>query len=53
MSSPAAPGEKNNNDDNNNKVVVCEVSPLVSYAGEGLAERVGEKTLPTPVLLSS
>ena len=53
MSSPAAPGEKNNNDDNNNSHVVCEVSPLVSYAGEGLAERVGGKTLPTPVLLSS
>jgi len=54
MSSPAAVGEKNNNDDdNNNKVVVCEVSPLVSYAGEGLAELVGGKTLPTPVLLNS
>ena len=59
MASPAAPGgEKNNNNNNagekgNNNYVVCEISPLVSYAGEGLKERVGGKTLTTPVLLNS
>ena len=57
MASPAAPGgEKNNNnagERGNNNYVVCEISPLVSYAGEGLKERVGGKTLTTPVLLNS
>ena len=40
--------EANNN---NNNLVVCEISPLVSYAGEGLEERVEGKELKTPVLL--
>ena len=54
MASPAAPAEKNNNaecEKGNNNYVVCEISPLVSYAGEGLEERVDGKELKTPVLL--
>jgi len=53
MGSPA--GEDNNNTpDNNNEekkhVVICEISPLVSYAGENLQSYKG-KTLELPVLL--
>jgi len=54
MNSPA--GENNNNDgDNNNDDkehnVVCEISPLVSYSGEGLGQYKG-KSLQLPVMLS-
>jgi len=55
MGSPA--GENNNNDpgDNNNSekeyTVTCEISPLVSYAGEGLRDYKG-KSLQLPVLLN-
>ena len=54
MGSPA--GEDNNNDnDNNNEadkkyVVLCEISPLVSYAGENLQSYKG-KRLQLPVHL--
>jgi len=54
MGSPA--GEDNNNDnDNNNEadkkyVVLCEISPLVSYAGENLQSYKGER-LQLPVHL--
>jgi len=54
MNSPA--GENNNNDgDNNNDDkeynVVCEISPLVSYAGEGLETYKGKK-MELPVMLN-
>merc|ERR1719245_2396631 len=53
MGSPA--GEDNNNaPDNNNEekkyVVMCEISPLVSYAGENLQQYKG-KSLELPILL--
>ena len=51
MRSPAAPREANNNDNNNcdeEADVVCEISPLVSYAGEGLARFVKGKSIATP-----
>ena len=54
MNSPA--GENNNNDgDNNNDDkehnVVTEISPLVSYAGEGLEAYKGQK-MQLPVMLN-
>lgn len=54
MTSPA--GENNNNDgDNNNdgkeSNVVCEISPLVSYSGEGLEAYKGQK-MQLPVMLN-
>jgi len=52
MGSPA--GEDNNNTDNNNEdkkeVVICEISPLVSYAGENLESYKG-RSLDLPVML--
>lgn len=32
--------------------IVCEISPLISYAGEGLSSIVGGKTFQSPLLLS-
>ncbi len=51
MVSPAAPSEKKNNNNNNEYVVTCEISPLTSYAGEGLRGLVAGKSLPVPVTL--
>ncbi len=56
MISPAAPKEANNNNNNNNNekdVVVCEVSPLVSYAGEGLDRVVSGKSFSMPCCLTT
>lgn len=39
--------EKSNDDDQ----IVCEISPLVSYSGEGLADLVSDRTFKSPVLL--
>ena len=52
MRSPVTPKEANNNNNNNNSnnnKVVCEISPLVSYAGEGLKALVDGKSFPSPV----
>ena len=53
MASPAAAKEANNNEDNNNGkkdvVVTVEISPLVSYAGEGLEASMAGQTIVTPV----
>lgn len=55
MESPASVNV-NNNGDNNNQLeklsVTCEISPLVSYGGEGLKERVGGKKLAVPFVLN-
>ena len=54
MRSPAAPKEANNNNNNKSKegekapVVMCELSPLVSYAGEGLEHLVAGKSFAVP-----
>jgi len=49
--SSVTPERELQENNNNNNLVVCEISPLVSYAGEGLEERVEGKELKTPVLL--
>ena len=53
MRSPAAPKETNNNNNNNNSksddgVVVCELAPMLTYAGEGLEKHVAGKTFTVP-----
>ena len=54
MPSPAAPKEEPNNNVNNNNdegkalVVPCEISPLVTYAGEDMESMVCGKELPVP-----
>ena len=56
MVSPA--GENNNNSEDNNNIhdkkntVLCEISPLLCYSGEGLKTRFGDKTLTPPFVLS-
>ena len=62
MVSPAAAKDSNNNNNNNNNnegedsdkspVVSCEISPLVSYAGEGLEKYYKNKTVQYPVCLT-
>ena len=57
MVSPAAAKDSNNNNNNEedqdkSPVVACEVSPLVSYAGEGLEKYYKNKTVEYPVCLS-
>jgi len=54
--SPASENN-NNNEDNNNmldkNIVLCEISPLYSYGGEGLKERVGGKKIAVPFILDT
>jgi hypothetical protein len=60
MVSPAAAKDTNNNNNNNNEetdvdkipVVACEISPLVSYAGEGLDPAYRQRTVQYPVCIS-
>ena len=58
MVSPAAAKDSNNNNNNEGEdadkspVVACEISPLVSYAGEGLEKYYSGREVQYPVCLS-
>lgn len=56
MASPATPKEVNNNldideeDSDEASEVVCEISPMVTYAGEGLEHHVKGKRFKVPAV---
>lgn len=54
MTSPASEGNNNSDiQDDTEEVVLTEISPLVSYAGEGLEPLVSGKRLVPPIHLTS